>query len=93
MVRRERLGGADFVVLVFLNIGYFYRRLPVLQGARPPEFYTLPVNIVRRLHSETQAGWQRVLTKGVDLSRYRDERGFEQIARRLRVPYPSRGAT
>lgn len=90
MVKKEKLAGADYVVVVFLNIGYFYRRQPVREGIQPPEFYTLPVSLVRRLHSASAAGWERVLTRGVNLDRYRDDRGFEQIAKKLRVPYPGR---
>lgn len=88
MLREAKLQATDFVVFVFLNIGYFYRRKPVREGARAPEFFTLPVDVVRSLYSKTKGGWERVLTKGVDLEAYRDERGFELIANALSISYP-----
>jgi hypothetical protein len=88
MLRESKLAATDFVVFVFLNIGYFYRRKPVREGTKAPEFLTLPVTVARSLHSKTKAGWERVLTKGVDLEAYRDERGFELIAHALLIPYP-----
>jgi hypothetical protein len=91
MVRQEKLSGADYVVLVFLNIGYFYRRRPAREGARAPEFYTLPIQVARRLYSR-RGRWQLLDPKGVNLERYRDERGFDQIARALHVPYPAKNA-
>jgi hypothetical protein len=88
MLREAKLESTDFVVFVFLNIGYFYRKQPVRGGARPPEFFTLPVDLVRTLYSRTKGGWERVLTKGVDLEAYRGDNGFELIAKALDVPYP-----
>jgi hypothetical protein len=88
ILREAKLKSADFVVLVFLNIGHFYMRRPVREGARAPEFFTLPIDVVRGLYSKTKAGWERVLTRGVDLEAYRDEKGFELIADVLGVPYP-----
>lgn len=88
MLREAKLEATDFVVLVFLNIGFFYRRKAVREGSGAPEFFTLPVDIVRSLYSKTKAGWERVLTKGVDLEAYRGENGFELIATALQIPYP-----
>jgi hypothetical protein len=90
MAREEKLSSADYVVLVFLNIGYFYRRRPAREGARPPEFYTLPMRVAKGLHRR-KGRWQLLDTKGVELEKYRDDRGFEQIARALHVTYPEKG--
>jgi hypothetical protein len=88
MLREAKLEAADFVILVFLNIGYFYKRKPVREGAAAPEFFTLPVAVARGLYSKTKGGWERALTKGVDLEAYRDEKGFDLIAAALGIPYP-----
>ena len=36
MLREAKLEAADFVILAFLNIGYFYKRRPVREGAAAP---------------------------------------------------------
>ena len=79
-------------MLAFLNVGYFLkkaRRASAREGARAPEFSTLPVAFVRE-HHDARSSWEKVRTRGLDLSAYRDEVGFERIAEDLRVPYPSR---
>ena len=35
-----------------------------------------------------QSGWEKVLTKGKDMEKYKNERGFEIIAKDLGIPYP-----
>jgi hypothetical protein len=85
MVREEKLAGADYVVLVFLNIWYFYRRRPACEGAKTPEFYTLPIKVAKTLYRR-KGKWQLLDAKRADLEKYRGERGFEQIARRFALP-------
>jgi hypothetical protein len=36
VLREAKLAATDFVVFVFLNIGYFYRRKPVREGIKTP---------------------------------------------------------
>lgn len=80
----------DFLIIVFLNIGYFSRKKPSIDGARAPEFYTLPRSFIEKHHRVVPSGWEKVHTRNLDLDSYKDERGFEMIAERLGVPYPSR---
>jgi hypothetical protein len=88
-VKSRTFEAFDFLVVVFLNIGFFYRKRPSREGIAEPEFYTLPRSFVE-LHHNVTGGWERVLTKGKDLSLYRNMDRFEQIAAALEVDYPSR---
>ena len=91
-VKAKTLDAFDYLVVVFLNVGYFLhkrRRHPVEEGARDPEFYTLPASFIRE-HHDTRTSWHKVDTRGLDLDPYKDEVGFEQIARELGIPYPDR---
>lgn len=91
-VRARSLGGFDFLVVAFLNVGYFYgmrKRHALLAGAREPEFYTFPVAFIRR-HHDTSSSLHKVRTRGLEISRYRNEDGFDQIARALGIAYPDK---
>jgi hypothetical protein len=91
-VREGSLNAFDFVIVVFLNVGYYLHRArgrSARDGALAPEFYTLPAEIVRQNHNAASV-WQKVRTRGLDLSPYRDEAGFELIAAALGVPYPTK---
>lgn len=93
-VRAGSLDAFDFLMVVFLNVGYFGYRArngEAKSGARLPEVYTLPAAFVRQ-HHDAASVWQKVRTRGLDLVPYRDESGIEQIARKLGVAYPSRPA-
>ena len=73
-----------------MNVGYFYRKRGVLEGRREPEFYTLPREFIRTYHKMVASGFDRVHTKGVDLEPYKNDAGFELIAKAIGVEYPSR---
>jgi hypothetical protein len=93
-VKRESLDAFDFLVVVFLNIGAFFRGKDGSTGSRAPEFYTLPAAYVRGRHVEA-GGWQKASLRGVRpeiLAPFRDDLGFEQIAQVLGVPRPSRAS-
>ncbi|MEI9948337.1 MAG: hypothetical protein WDO74_04985 [Pseudomonadota bacterium] len=79
----------DFLVIVFLNIGKFYGRNDGSDGAIAPEFFTLSSLKVRTYHRQT-GDWQKVHLRGLDaeLADFKDEKGFEQIARALGVQRP-----
>ena len=89
-VKEKTFGSFDYLVIVFLNIGFFYRKIGQSDGIQQPEFYTLPKAFIEQHHYRPQSGFQKLRTKGLDLSPYRNELGFEQIAQDLGVPYPSR---
>ena len=81
----------DFLVVVFLNIGKFYGKNDGSEGAREPEFYTLPNEFIQKHHQKTTS-WQKVRLKSLqeEIERYKGERGFEQIADCLGVPKPTK---
>lgn len=87
-VKEKSFDAFDYLVVVFLNIGYYYRKKPVKDGLHEPEFYTLPLEFIKANHQKATSGWERVLTKGKDLEHYKNERGFEIIAKSLGIQYP-----
>jgi hypothetical protein len=89
-VKERTFGSFDYLVIVFLNIGFFYKKTGHDNGIQPPEFYTLPKSFIEQHHYKPASGFQKVRTKGLDLANYRDEKGFEQIAQDLGIVYPSR---
>jgi hypothetical protein len=91
-LRATSLDAFDFVVVAFLNIGFYMKKArdgSARAGARPPEYYTLPAAFARE-HHRVAGGWERVLTRGLDLTPYRDDAGFELIASMLGIPYPEK---
>lgn len=89
-VKERTFGAFDYLIVVFLNVGYFYAKSGRDGGRLPAEFYTLPRAFIEEHHYRPKSGFQKVMTKGLDLSMFKDELGFEQIARDLNIPYPSR---
>lgn len=91
-VKARTFAAFDYLIVVFLNVGYFFGRHKAgmdKEGACDAEFYTLPVKFIRE-HHNANSTWEKVYTRGLDLARFKSEAGFEQIARDLRIPYPSR---
>ena len=87
-VKEKTFGAFDYLIIAFLNIGYFYRRKPVLEGYKEPEFYTLPKDWIQSHHHITESGWQKVHTKGESLEEFKGKNGFELIAKDLGIDYP-----
>lgn len=91
-VRDSSLDAFDFLIVAFLNVGYYLHRAKGRRsrdGMQSPEFYTLPASFVRQHHNAASV-WQKVRLRGLDLSPYRDEAGFELVAVALDIPYPSK---
>jgi hypothetical protein len=88
-VKEKNFDAFDYLIIAFLNIGYFYRRKPVLEGFRDAEFYTLPRDWIRKHHHIMKSGWQKVHTRNEALDEFKNARGFELIARDLNIDYPS----
>ncbi len=91
-VKEESLDAFDFLVVVFLNVGYYFqkaKRHEAREGACEPEFFTLDRDFIRA-HHDTSSSWQKVRLRGLDLDAYKNERGFERIAEALGIPYPSK---
>ena len=78
----------DYLIVVFQNIGFYYRKKPVLDGYGQPEFYTLPKDWVAIHFSSAKPGWQKVHIKKDELGSYKNEKGFDLIAAELGIPYP-----
>lgn len=87
-VKEKSFAAFDYLIIVFLNNGYYYKKRPVREGFGEPEYYTLPVEFIKSNHQKAASGWERVLTKGKDMEQYKNERGFEVIANDLGIPYP-----
>lgn len=91
-VKERTIAAFDFLVVAFLNVGYFFGKAkngPAESGRRDPEFYTFPAAFIRQ-HHNASSSWEKVRTRGLDIEEYRNEQGFEQIAERLKIPYPSK---
>ena len=91
-VKEKTFEAFDYLVVVFLNIGYFYAKSGRDGGRGAPELFTLPLSFIQKHHYRPASGFQKVRTRSLDLSEFKDERGFEMIARDLNIPYPCRPA-
>jgi len=93
-LKERSLTAFDYVIAVFMNIGCFQGNKTGLTGAAEPEFYTLPRAFVRR-HLDTSTTWHKVklYSTKTDLEPYKNERGFELIAKALGVARPRRPRT
>ncbi|SRR6266478_2616013 len=90
LVRQESFGAFDYLIAVFLNIGFFFSRIGQEGGRQLPEFLTLPQKFVREHLYDAPSGFQKIRTRRLDVSAFKDERGFEQIARNLGIAFPSK---
>ena len=89
-VKKRSLNAFDYLIVVLLNIGYFYRKTSLPGGLKEAEFYTLSRSFVRRYHVLRKSGLDRLILKRLNVERYKNEKGFEFIARDLLIPYPKR---
>ena len=95
LVKEKTLDAFDFLIVVFQNIGNFYRKRGGDASVKPPEFYTLPNRFIRQ-HHDKSTSWEKVYLggSGSKVERYRDDKGFELVAKALGVPRPQkRGVT
>jgi hypothetical protein len=89
-VNETTFGAFDYLIVVFLNIGFFFGRVGGENGRQAPEYFTLPRDFIEKHHYRPPSGFQKIRTRGLDLTVFKDEAGFEQIARDLKIDYPSR---
>lgn len=91
-VKARSIDAFDFLVLVFLNVGYYFskaRKRAAQDGAREPVFYTLTQKFVRDNH-DAGSSWEKLHTRGLNMTKFKNELGFERIAQALKIPYPSK---
>jgi hypothetical protein len=88
-VKETSFDAFDFLVIVFLNIGKFYGKHDGTEGEREIEFYTLPNEFIRKHHNKTST-WQKVRLRALEkeIEAYKNEKGFEQIAKALGISKP-----
>lgn len=94
-VKARTIPAFDYLVVAFLNVGYFFKKTkdgPPDAGRTEPEFFTFPAKFIRE-HHDASSSWEKVRTKGMDIGRFRNEDGFEQIAKTLKIPYPAKSST
>ena len=90
-VKEASFKAFDYLVVAFLNIGNFYGKNDGSSGAAKPEFYTLPNEFIRKHHNKNSS-WQKVMLRKLEaeIQQFRDELGFDQIARCLGISKPIR---
>ena len=88
-VREDTLTAFDFLTVAFLNIGRFAGRHNGSTGETDPEFTRCPARLCGRIHAADPT-WQKVRLTGLErkIARYKNQAGFEQIARLLGIPRP-----
>jgi hypothetical protein len=91
-VKETAIDAFDYLVVVFMNIGFYNRKQAPVTGQKAPELYTFPASFVRAHHTRAASGWETVSLRGLDseIEPYKNEAGFELIARALGIDYPSR---
>jgi hypothetical protein len=90
-VKEASFDAFDFLIVAFLNIGDFHGKKNGTTGLREPEFYTLPNDFIR-LHHNATSTWQKVRLRSLqaESEAFKNEAGFELIARKLGIPRPRR---
>ncbi len=88
-VKEASLDAFDLLVVAFLNIGHFYRGRDGPTGMQAPDFYTLPNEFIRE-HHDAASMWQKVRLGSLreEIEPFKNELGFELIAKKLGVERP-----
>lgn len=90
-VKEKSLDAFDFLIVAFLNIGKFFGRYDGSSGLAEPEFFTLSNDFIREHHDATST-WQKVRLRTLmpEIEPFKNDAGFEQIAKKLGVPRPTK---
>lgn len=88
-IKETSLDAFDYLIIVFLNIGKFYGKNDGATGQKEVEYYTLSNDFIRN-HHNTASTWQKVRLKHLqqEILPFKNETGFEQLARDLGIPRP-----
>jgi len=94
-LKEKNLDSFDFLIVVFLNIGYYNRKSKhaTKEGLKPIDIYTFPNEFIKRIYKTGQKGMAKVnITKELrqEIEKYKNEKGFELIAKKLKIEYPER---
>jgi len=92
LVKEKTLDTFDYLIIVFLNCGYFFgkrKRHKTIEGIKEAEFYTLPQSFIKE-HLDKTTSLQKVQTRGLNIEKYKNEKGFELIAKKLSIPHPEK---
>jgi hypothetical protein len=88
-IKEKSLDAFDYLVIVFLNIGKFYGKNNGSTGMEEVEYFTLSSDFIKA-HHNTTSSWQKVRLKHLQeqILPFKNDGGFEQIARDLGIPRP-----
>ena len=96
-VRRDSFRHFDYLVAVFLNVGLFF--CPLDEADDPKnykgevEFMVLPNHVALDMLRAVQSRFSKVHLPKSGMECYRNDEGFELIAKDLRIDYPARMTT
>jgi len=92
-IKERHLDGFDFLVFVRLNIGNYSsnrkKDMPSIEGRRDVEYYTLTQEFIKENH-KVEGKWEKVYLRGKNIEKFKNENGFELIAKKLKVGYPDK---
>ncbi|WP_330924891.1 hypothetical protein [Candidatus Sororendozoicomonas aggregata] len=90
-IKEKCLDAFDFLIIAFLNIGDFYRGRDGTSGSSEPEFYTLTPEFIKKYHNKTSS-WEKVRLKKLqeEIEPFKNELGFERIAKALGIQKPQK---
>ena len=89
-IQEKSLDAFDYLVVV-LSIGKFYGKHDGSTGMEAVEYFTLSNDFIKAHHNKSSS-WQKVRLKHLqkELLPFKNEVGFEQIARDLGIPLPQK---